>query len=108
MASYLLIESRDPFESKDASYLSDLAVRLAKAGSSVSVLLVQNGVFAARRGTHAETVRRLAAAGVDVFADDFSLRERAITATSLADGVKTAAIGCVIDHLAAGHKVLWH
>ncbi len=48
MAKYLLIESRDPFEAKGASDLYDLAATLAK-GDEVTLLLVQNGVFPARR-----------------------------------------------------------
>jgi hypothetical protein len=43
---------------------------------------------------------------VTVLADDFSLQERGIT--KLAEGVAAAPIEVVVDHLAAGHKTLWH
>ena len=46
MAGYLLIESRDPFESNDVSYYCDLARGLAEAGNQVTLFLVQNAVLA--------------------------------------------------------------
>ena len=48
MAAYLLIESRDPFESKDVEYLYELSRGLLEAGNHVTLFLVQNAVFAAR------------------------------------------------------------
>jgi hypothetical protein len=43
---------------------------------------------------------------VTVLADDFSLQERGIA--KLAEGVTAAPIDVVVDHLAAGHKAIWH
>jgi sulfur transfer complex TusBCD TusB component (DsrH family) len=106
MSEYLLIESRDPFESNDVGYYYELAGGLAKAKDQVTVLLVQNGVLAARRGASAPGLRALVAAGVKVLADEFALAERGIT--RLADGVGSAPIDVVVDHLEAGHKTLWH
>jgi len=48
----------------------------------------------------------LCQSGVTVLADDFSLRERGIS--KLAEGVAASPIDVVVDHLAAGHKTLWH
>ena len=76
MSDYLLIESRDPFETKDVSYLY--------------------GLLAAAR------------AGVEVLADEFSLRERGIPRDGLVPGVKAAPIEAVIDALVEGRKVVWH
>ena len=45
MANYLLIESRDPFDSNDTRFLYDLAKQLAQQGEAVTVFLVQNGVL---------------------------------------------------------------
>src|SRR4029450_6336607 len=45
MADYLLIESRDPFESNDVGYYCDLARGLVEAGNQVTLFLVQNGVL---------------------------------------------------------------
>ena len=105
---YLLIESRDPFESNDVAFAYDLATGLAKAGHDVTVLLVQNGVLPARRGARADGLAAVLRAGVKVVADDFSLGERGIDASRLAPGIAPAPIDLVVDHLAAGHKVVWH
>jgi len=43
---------------------------------------------------------------VKVLADDFSLKERGIS--KLAEGIAASPIDVVVDHLAAGHKTLWH
>lgn len=106
MADYLLIESRDPFESNDVAYYLDLAKGLAAAGNGVTVLLVQNAVLAARPAAQAPALAALAQAGVKVLADDFALAERGIT--ELRAGIEAAPIDVVVDHLEAGHKTLWH
>jgi len=106
VAHYLLIESRDPFESNDVGYYYELAKGLVDAGNGVTLLLVQNGVLAARPSAHSAALSALRRSGVEVLADDFSLRERGIS--TLADGVAAAPIDIVVDHLEAGHKTLWH
>lgn len=108
MAKYLLIESRDPFETNDVAYYYDLAAGLAKEGNEVTMFLVQNGVFPARANARSENLAEVAKAGVQVLADEFSLRERGIGADRLAKGVKPAPIDTVIDGLAEGRKALWH
>lgn len=106
MAGYLLIESRDPFESNDVGYYYELAKGLREAGNEVTVLLVQNAVLAARPAAQAPGLAALASAGVRILADDFAMQERGIT--KLRDGVTATAIDVVVDHLEAGHKTLWH
>ena len=108
MANYLLIESRDQFESADIGFCHDLAQRLAAAGDRVTLFLVQNGVLPARTGTAAAGFAALAQAGVEILADDFSLRERGIAADRLQPGIKPAVLDVVIDRLAAGAKAIWH
>lgn len=108
MNKYLLIESRDPFECNDVSYFYDLATRLAKAGNEVTLFLVQNGVLAARRSARSDALRTVADAGVQVLADDFSLRERGIPHHRLVPGVNPAPLDVIIDQLAEGRKALWH
>lgn len=108
MSKYLLIASRDPFESGDVGHYYDLAAQLAKTGNEVTLFLVQNGVLPARRGSRSAALSAMAAAGVEVLADDFSLKERGITADLLVTGVKPAPLGTVIDQLAEGRKALWH
>ena len=106
MAAYLLIQSRDPFESKDADYYCDLARGLAEAGNQVTLFLVQNAVLAARASAHVPELETLVASGVKVLADDFALKERGIA--RLRDGIEIAPIDIVVDHMEAGHKTLWH
>ena len=50
MPSYVLIESRDPFDGDDIGPLYDLARMLVGIRSEVTVLLVQEGVRAATAG----------------------------------------------------------
>src|SRR5215469_9711756 len=104
--NYLLIESRDPFESNDVGYYYNLSKGLVEDGNEVTVFLVQNGVLAARPSAHSAALTTLCQSGVKVLADDFSLRERGIS--KLAEGVVAAPIDVIVDHLAAGHKTLWH
>ena len=108
MSKYLLIESRDPFETNDVTYFYDLAANLAKEGNTVTLFLVQNGVLPARPSVRSEALAALTKAGVQVLADEFSLRERGVPVNRLAAGVKSAPLDTVIDQLAEGRKALWH
>jgi predicted peroxiredoxin len=108
MAKYLLIESRDPFDSNDVAQYYALASSLAGEGNEITLFLVQNGVLPARPGIHSAALEALADSGVEILADDFSLRERGIAADGLAPGVRAAALDVVIDQLADGRKAIWH
>lgn len=108
MAKYLLIESRDPFDSNDTGFCADLAAQLAAANHQVTVFLVQNGVLPARAGARSTHLAILTAAGVDVLADSFSLKERGIDAGRLAGSVAAASLEIVLDALAEGAQVIWH
>jgi sulfur transfer complex TusBCD TusB component (DsrH family) len=109
MATYLLIESRDPYEHGDVAYFYDLAHGLVREGHQVVLYLVQNGVFAARRSPRAARLGDIARAGVRVLADDLSLRERGIGAEALAGSVKASSIDLVVDLLAdRATRAMWH
>ena len=108
MAKYLLIESRDPFESGDDNYFYRLAATLARKQHEVTFFLVQNGVLSARERAESSVLDELRASGVQILADDFSLRERGIHAGKLAPAIAPADLDAVIDRLAAGHTTLWH
>jgi hypothetical protein len=84
MPRYLLIESRDPFDSNDVHFCCGLAQQLVAAKNEVTLFLVQNGVFPARSGARSDDLVKLAGAGVRVLADSFSLRERGIDERRLA------------------------
>lgn len=108
MADYILIESRDPFESADVSRFLNLAEGLSKEGGEVALFLVQNAVLAARYGANASALAALASNGVKVLADSFSLQERGISPNRLIAGIAVAPLSAVIDYMAAGRKALWH
>lgn len=108
MAKYLMIESRDPFESNEVTNYYDLALGLAREGNEVTLFLVQNGVLPARRSEKSGALENLATAGVTILADEFSLRERGIGADRLASGVKASPLDVVVDQLAEGRKAMWH
>ena len=107
MSDYLLIESRDPFEANEVNKNYEIAINLANAGNQVILYLVQNGVLPARSGARADSLEVVVTHGVEVLADDFSLKERAIVPESLISGVTPASIDLVVDHLADGHKTIW-
>ncbi len=108
MASYLFIESRDPFEVNDVDYLYDLASGLKGRGNQVTLFLVQNGVLPARQNPSSDNLAGLADMGVSVLADTLSLRERGITEASLVKGVEPTELDVVIDQMAEGVKIVWH
>jgi len=107
MSSYVFIESRDPFESRDTRFIEETAVEVKERGHEVTVFLVQNGVFAARNS--ARRLDRLTDAGVSVLADDVSLRERGIKPDDLARGIREAGIEALVDAIVQENtKALWH
>ena len=108
MAKYLLIQSHDPFDTGDVEGHYEMAANLVKAGNAVTLFLVQNGVLPARPCPASEGLKAAADAGVEVLADEFSLRERGIPTDRLAGGVKPASLDVVVDQLAEGCKAIWH
>jgi len=107
LADYLLIGSRDPFESNDVTRLYGLAENLAKKGGNVTLFLVQNGVMAARESGKSAALSAVAEAGVEVLAEEFSLRERGISSDRLVSGVSAAPLDVVVEQLADGRKAIW-
>ena len=111
MAQYVLIESRDPFEYADTNYMYDMAGDLLSKGNRVTLFLIQNGVFCARSNVKNNplTALRREAPAVRVEADDFSLRERGISTTGLADGVTVSSVDNLVDQLVQSDiKIVWH
>src|SRR5262245_57498281 len=108
MSNYVLIDSRGPLEAADNEFFLGLAESLARAGHSVTLLLTQNGVLAARPSCPAaQQLARLQKLGVTVKADDFAVKERAVSA--LADGVKSVGIDAFVTKIMdAPTRVLWH
>ncbi|HZS03726.1 MAG TPA: DsrE family protein [Blastocatellia bacterium] len=109
MARYVIIESRDPFESRDTQFVAETATALQKRGHEVTVFLVQNGVLAAREQARGSHLPQLARAGVRLLADDFSLRERGIAAAETGPGIEESNIDVLTDLLVQqGTKAIWH
>ncbi len=110
MARYIMVETRDPFESRDVPYYYDLAAKLADRGEHVTLFLVQNGVLAVRKAAPNNPLSSILDGKVRVLADAFSLRERAIDDAEKSDAVKTADIGDLVDLIMAEDdtRVMWH
>ena len=107
MTEYVLIESRDPFESRDTEFVERTAIAIKERGHRVTVFLLQNGVFAARKTT--ARLQRLTDAGGILLADVFSLRERGITEGDLAQGVQESGINNLVDAITKPNtKAIWH
>jgi sulfur relay (sulfurtransferase) DsrF/TusC family protein len=106
MQRYLIIESRDPFESPGFAWQSELASSLA-ATEEVTVFLLENAVLAARAGARFIEFERLRRAGVRVIVDEFALRERGIAASQLAAEVEAVRIDALVAELGRGAKAIW-
>lgn len=110
MARYVLVESRDPFESRDVEYFYGLAADLAAKGEQVTLFLVQNGALASRKDARGNPLGGVLDGKVEVLVDSFSLKERGIQDSERHASVKPADIDALIDKIMAGNgtKVLWH
>jgi sulfur relay protein TusB/DsrH len=109
MGSYVLVETRDPFESAAVGDAYELAAGLADNGDDVTIYLAQNGVLAARRAARSAQRLGTLATRTRVLADDFALRERGIGADELAAGVQPSSMDELIDLVMEdGRKVIWH
>ena len=111
MAQYVLIESRDHFEYGDSVYMYGMAGDLAGRGNDVNLFLVQNAALTTRKGVKNNPLTSLKqkAPGVKVSVDDFSLRERGISQSSIIDEVSVSNIDNLVDLLVQeGAKIVWH
>ena len=107
MGSTVLIGSRNPLEGADAGFVWRIATQLAAAGEDVTLMLVENGVLAARSGARVPQLDAVVEAGVTLRADDFALRERGIGSDRLDGRVHATPLSFVVDRMAAGDRVLW-
>lgn len=108
MSSYLFIQSQDPFTEVRTAAQFELAGQLAAAGNPVCVLLVQNGVVAARQGAQCAGFDALREQGVTVLADHFALQQREIARHQLKPAIAVSDVDVVIDAMLAGDKVIWN
>lgn len=108
MSDYLFIQSQDPFTETRTTQQFQLAQDLQKAGSNVTVLLVQNAVVPARKNAKAEGFDALLKSGVTVKAESLALAQREIHAEQLKPEISIAELDITVDALLAGHKVIWN
>ena len=109
MISYVFIESRDPFESRDAQFIVDTATALKQHDNEVTVFLVQNGVLGARRNAIGSHLPQLAKAGITLLADTFSLKERGMVSAEISPAVKESSVEALVDLLVRENtKAIWH
>jgi predicted peroxiredoxin len=107
MSRYLLIESRDPFDTREVANDYQLAADLARDGNDTTLFLIQNGVMPVRKGALRNGLHALIESGVKVICDEFSLRERGIYSESLTEGVEIGPLDIVIEHLTGNSKTIW-
>ncbi|MBC2875736.1 MULTISPECIES: DsrE family protein [Streptomyces] len=104
---YLMFESQGPWAGPNAGRFLDDACALAEAGHEVCVFLVQDGVFSAAPG--APQLRRLAENGAQVWADDFSVAQRALHGTTLSPHVTVKGMDAAARLLLADDcRNVWH
>jgi|SRR5215831_17354921 len=109
LSQYLLVESKNPLDGGDYSF--ELASQLRDAGHDVSVYLIQDAVFAARRSFRAgdKLLASAKAARVALLADEVSLRQRGITRDRLAETVRVSNMDELVDLLMEkSDKAIWH
>ena len=79
MTHYLILESRDPYDSADWVNIQEMIINLKRNGNDVTLFLLQNGVLPARKSTSfAKYFTDLEKLGINIIADFFSLQERGI------------------------------
>jgi hypothetical protein len=108
MAKYLLVASRDPFETDDVRHFYELPASLARAANRVTLYLTGGAVLAARAGQHTFWLAALIRIGVEILADARALQERGIPLDALSPAVTPAAADSAVDRLAEGRTTLWH
>ncbi|HYC22113.1 MAG TPA: DsrE family protein [Candidatus Bathyarchaeia archaeon] len=107
MSAYLFVEPRDPLEADEVLHFYALALGLARDRHPVMLFLLNDGVLPASRSQSTVLLRELVEAGVEITADETSLRQRGIATSALAAGVRPATIDVVFALLAAGRTVIW-
>ncbi|MFD3875215.1 hypothetical protein [Streptomyces sp. NPDC058623] len=108
MAEYLLVESQGSYGGPGSEAFLGDAVRLARAGHDVAVLLIENGVTEGLDGA-GPAVGRVQEAGGEVWVDAFSLSQRALPAQRLVPGVRLVEMDEVAERiLRPAVRGVWH
>jgi predicted peroxiredoxin len=109
MAKYVLVETKNPLDG--GRWAFDLGRQLRELDHDVTIYLLQDGVFSARRRFKAgeELVHQAAGHGVRVLADQVSLRQRGVVADRVAKDVGVSEMSELVDLLMdRSDKAIWH
>lgn len=109
MAHYLLIESKNPLDG--GKYAFDLGKQLRELNHNVTIYLVQDAVFAARKRFEAgeKLVAEATAQNLTLLADEISLRQRGIIKERLSEAVRISNMDELVDLLMEkSDKAIWH
>jgi len=109
MARYLLVETHGPLEGGE--YAFELGRQLRDLQHEVTIYLLQDGVFTARKTFEAgERLRRTAEKhGVALLADRISLRQRGLVGERVAAEVRPSEMEDLVDLLMErSDKAIWH
>ncbi len=108
MDSYLLIETRDHFESLGVQQTYQMAVNLKDKNNEVKLFILHNAVFSFRKNIEIyEPIQNLLKKDIPIFIDEFSVRERGITQKNLRDEIVISSLDTIIEHLIHKCKVIW-
>ena len=109
MPQYLLVESKNPLDGGQYSF--ELAKQLRALNHNVTIYLIQDAVFAARKRFPAGEKLLAEAKGQDLIllADEISLRQRGVTKERLSEVVRVSNMGELVDLLMEkSDKAIWH
>lgn len=108
MTHYLILESKDPYDSADWANMQKIVIYLKNNGNDVTLFLLQNGVLPARRGTsHEKHFAHLKELKINILADFFALQERGIQDISVS--VEKSNLDRLIELcLMFNTKTIWH
>lgn len=109
MEQYLLIESRDHFESSEANYFYRLAIDLKNQKNDVKLFFLQNAVFSLRKNTiYSEKISQIVSLDIPIYVDDFSMRERGMFQENLSHIMIISSLEFILDEMLNNTKVIWH
>ncbi len=109
MEQYLLIESRDHFESNEVNYFYNLSMDLKKQKNDVKLFFLQNAVFSLRKNIpNSENISNIISLDIPILADEFSLKERGIFQENLRHGIIISTLDIIIEYMLNHVKVIWH
>lgn len=109
MSKYLIVETKGPLDG--GSYAFDLGTQLRAERHDVTIYLLQDGVFTARRNFKSgeQLIQDAERTGLTVLADAVSARQRGVVGDRVAKSVSVADMERLVDLLMErSDKAIWH